>query len=154
MDAILDVWGEVSMGADTSPTSLIVILWIYTAVPIIALNTKEFARWTGSSSCDTGQVLWRVRTSLGIVRLTQPRRNSSGDVGVSCGSSGKNRYVGVSCGSSGKNRYVGTSCGSSGKNRYVGVPHRCLSILEGIEHLCFMFESYNNHKNHSFTYFI
>jgi hypothetical protein len=33
--------GEVSMGADTSPTSLIVILWIYTAVPITTLNTKE-----------------------------------------------------------------------------------------------------------------
>jgi hypothetical protein len=27
--------------ADTSPTSLIVILWIYTTVPITALNTKE-----------------------------------------------------------------------------------------------------------------
>jgi hypothetical protein len=26
---------------DISPTSLIVILWIYTAVPITALNTKE-----------------------------------------------------------------------------------------------------------------
>jgi hypothetical protein len=37
------IWGEVSMGgADTSPTSLIVNLWIYTIVPITALNTKEF----------------------------------------------------------------------------------------------------------------
>jgi hypothetical protein len=34
-------------GADTSPTSLIVHLWIYTAVPVTALNTKEFARRAG-----------------------------------------------------------------------------------------------------------
>jgi hypothetical protein len=39
---IILIWGEVSMGgADTSPTPLIVILWIYTTVPITALNTKE-----------------------------------------------------------------------------------------------------------------
>jgi hypothetical protein len=41
------VGGDID-AADTSPTSLIVHLWIYTTVPITALNTKE----SGSTEWD------------------------------------------------------------------------------------------------------
>jgi hypothetical protein len=110
--------GGIVDGADTSPTSLIFdFVDLHCCCPNNRIGHKGIRALNGY---ETGLVSCRVRTVV-IVELTLPKRHSSDDVGVSCGSSGKNRYVGVSCGSSGKNRYVGVSCGSSGKNCYVGV---------------------------------
>jgi hypothetical protein len=59
------VYGGRYRWVDTSPTSLIVILWIYTAVPITALDTKE--SWsTEREAADTRLAKARDESELSL----------------------------------------------------------------------------------------
>jgi hypothetical protein len=58
---------------DTSPTSLIVNLWIYTAVPITTLNTKESGS-TEQEVADTRLAKSHDEFELSIVRLMRSTR--------------------------------------------------------------------------------
>jgi hypothetical protein len=68
-------------GADTAPTSLIVNLWIYTAVPITALNTKE----SGNNERDIADM--RLAGSRDEFELSY-RQAVATSAGILCGSVG------------------------------------------------------------------